>query len=111
MSSGADGLVKLWTIRTNECEATMDGHTDRVWGLDVSADGKTLLSGGADSRIVVWKDTTQAEEEAKRATEEQTILMEQNLANHLRYNEFEQALEIALELEKPMQALKVCTDE
>ena len=108
VSSGADGLVKLWTIRTNECEATMDGHTDKVWALDISTDGKTLVSGGADSRIVVWEDTTQAVEEAKRATEEQTIIMEQNLANHLRHKEFEQALEIALELEKPMQALKVC---
>jgi U3 small nucleolar RNA-associated protein 13 len=107
VSSGADGLVKLWTIRTNECETTMDGHTDKVWALDISMDGKTLVSGGADSRIIVWEDTTQAEEEAKRATEEQTIIMEQNLANHLRHKEFEQALEIALALEKPMQTLKV----
>lgn len=107
VSSGADGLVKLWTIRTNECEATMDGHTDKVWALDVSADGKVLVSGGADSQIVVWNDVTQVEEEAKRATEEQSIMMEQKLANHLRYKEYEQALEIALELEKPRQALKV----
>lgn len=107
MSSGADGLVKLWTIRTNECEATMDGHTNKVWALDISTDGKTLVSGGADSRLVVWEDTTQAEEEAKRVTEEQNIMMEQKLANHLRHKEFEQALEIALELEKPMKALKV----
>jgi hypothetical protein len=35
------------------------------------------------------------------------IMMEQKLANHLRYKEYEQALEIALELEKPRQALKV----
>lgn len=85
----------------------MDGHTDKVWALDISADGATLVSGGADSRIIVWEDTTQAEEEAKRATSEQNIMMEQKLANHLRHKEFEQALEIALELEKPMQALKV----
>jgi U3 small nucleolar RNA-associated protein 13 len=85
----------------------MDGHTDKVWALDVSADGKVLVSGGADSQIVVWNDVTQVEEEAKRATEEQSIIMEQKLANHLRYKEYEQALEIALELEKPRQALKV----
>lgn len=107
MSSGADGLVKLWTIRTNECEATIDGHMDKVWALDISTDGKTLVSGGADSRIVVWEDTTQEEEAAKRASEEESIIMEQKLANHLRHKEFEQALEIALALEKPMQALKV----
>lgn len=107
VSSGADGLVKLWTIRTNECEATIDGHIDKVWALDISTDGKTMVSGGADSQIVVWKDTTQVEEEAKRATEEQNIMMEQKLTNHLRYKEYDQALEIALELQKPRQALKV----
>lgn len=108
VSSGADGLIKLWTIRTNECETTMDGHINKVWALDLSTDGTTLVSGGADSQIVVWKDTTQAEDEANRAVKEQNIMMEQKLSNHLRHKEYEQALEVALELEKPMQALKVC---
>jgi len=106
-SSGADGLVKLWTIRTNECEATMDGHTDKIWALDV-VDG-LMVSAGADSRIVVWRDTTSQEEEARREAEEQVLLKEQQLSNHLRFNEYEQALELALELNKPHQALKVLT--
>jgi len=105
LSAGADGLVKLWTIRTNECEATMDGHTDKVWALDLSGD--VLVSAGADSRIVVWNDTTSLEEQAKKESEEITLLMEQRLSNHLRFKEYEQALEIAFELDKPNQALKV----
>ena len=109
VSSGADGLIKLWTIRTNECEATLDGHHDKAWALDVSADGKRLVSGGADSQILVWGDTTKQEEATKRATEEKNIQLEQQLANHLRYKEYEQALDIALDLEKPRQVLKVLT--
>jgi len=109
MSSGADGLVKLWTIRTNECEATMDGHNDKVWALDLHQDGNTFVSGGADSRIIVWNDTTKEIEDAKRDEEEKNILMEQRLSNHLRFKEYEKALEIALELDKPRQALKVLT--
>lgn len=27
---GADGLVKLWTVKTNECIATYDQHEDKV---------------------------------------------------------------------------------
>ena len=107
LSSGADGLVKLWTIRSNECEATMDGHTDKVWALDISSETGLLVSGGADSRIVVWKDITEMQEQERRKEEEQTLLMEQRLANHLRFNEYEKALELALELDKPHQALKV----
>ena len=28
--SGSDGLVKIWTVRTNECVATLDQHTEKV---------------------------------------------------------------------------------
>ena len=107
LSSGADGLVKLWTIRNNECEATMDGHNDKVWALDVCPNGTEFVSGSSDSKIVVWKDTTIEQEDAKREEDERNILMEQKLANHLRFKEYEQALEIALDMDKPRHALKV----
>jgi U3 small nucleolar RNA-associated protein 13 len=29
-SSASDGLLKLWNVRTDECVATMDNHTDKV---------------------------------------------------------------------------------
>ena len=107
VSSGSDGLVKLWTIRTNECEGTMDGHRDKIWALDLSPDGTTLVSGGADSKIAVWKDVTMELQEEKRVEEEKNILLEQKLSNHLRYKEYKEALNIALEMDKPRQALKV----
>jgi U3 small nucleolar RNA-associated protein 13 len=30
LSSGADGLVKLWNVRSTECLNTFDGHEDKV---------------------------------------------------------------------------------
>ena len=30
LSAGTDGLLKLWTIKTNDCVGTFDGHDDRV---------------------------------------------------------------------------------
>eukprot|EP00559_Dactyliosolen_fragilissimus_P008400 CAMPEP_0184863874 /NCGR_PEP_ID=MMETSP0580-20130426/12913_1 /TAXON_ID=1118495 /ORGANISM="Dactyliosolen fragilissimus" /LENGTH=1134 /DNA_ID=CAMNT_0027362451 /DNA_START=100 /DNA_END=3504 /DNA_ORIENTATION=- len=107
VSSGADGLVKLWTIRTNECEATMDAHSDRIWAMDISSDGDTLVSGGADSKIVKWKDTTKNLEDNLKEEQELQMLLEQKLANHLRYKEYGQALDLTLEMDKPRQALKV----
>ena len=109
MSSGADGLLKLWTIRTNECEATLDGHVAKAWALDLAANGKSMVSGGADSRILVWTDTTRQEAEAQSAKKEQGLVLDQKLANHLRHKEYEQALDITLELDKPFQALRVFT--
>ncbi|KAL7542928.1 hypothetical protein ACHAXR_012213 [Thalassiosira sp. AJA248-18] len=110
ISSGSDGLLKLWTIRTNECESTMDGHDDKIWALDLSPCGTALFSGGADSKIAVWRDTTNEKDAAVREAEEQNILMEQNLSNHLRRKQYEKALEIALELDKPNQVLRVLTE-
>ena len=109
VSSGADGLVKVWTVRTNECESTLDdAHNNKIWALDVDpCDGKRMITGGADAQIVVWDDTTKEQEDANRAEEEEAILVEQRLANHLRHNEYAQALEISLERDKPHQTLKV----
>lgn len=30
LSSGSKGLLKLWTIKTNECIKTFDQHLDKV---------------------------------------------------------------------------------
>ncbi len=107
VSAGADGLLKLWTIRTNECEATLDGHSNKVWALDMKPDGKTLVSGGGDSKLTIWQDNTQQVEDEKRAKEAESILLDQKLANHLRYKEYGKALEISIQANKPLQALKV----
>ncbi len=30
ISSGSDGLIKIWNVKTNECINTMDEHVDKV---------------------------------------------------------------------------------
>lgn len=40
--------------------ADLEGHTDEIWALALSPDGRLLASGGKDRRIGVWdveKDT------------------------------------------------------
>jgi len=109
MTCDGEGIIRLWNIRNNECTFSMDAHGDKIWALDVSSDGKMLVTGAADSRLKVFRDTTKELDEQNRKIEEQNILMEQKLANHLRHKEYEQALDIALDMEKPRQTLKVLT--
>jgi len=33
VTAGADGLLKLWNIKTSECTATLDDHDGRIWAL------------------------------------------------------------------------------
>lgn len=53
--SGSDGLMKLWTIKSNECVKTFDEHEDKVWALAVSKTETVAVTGGADSTIIIWK--------------------------------------------------------
>lgn len=53
--SGSDGLVKLWTIKTNECVKTFDAHQDKVWALHSSSTDDLMVTGSADSTITLWK--------------------------------------------------------
>lgn len=53
--SGSDGLLKLWTIKSNECVRTLDAHEDKVWGLHCSRLDDRAVTGGSDSRIILWK--------------------------------------------------------
>lgn len=105
ISCDSEGLLRLWTIRSNECISTIDAHDDRIWAMDIEND--MLVSGGADSRLKVFVDSTRELEEQTRNEEQTNILNEQKLANHLRHKEYEQALELALEMNKPRQVLKV----
>ena len=33
VTAGADGLLKLWNIKTSECTATFNDHDGRIWAL------------------------------------------------------------------------------
>lgn len=70
MSTGGDGVLKLWTIKTGECVMTEEAHTDKAWALTMGPEAKpeqpeadlpaslVLATGGADSSICVWTDVS-----------------------------------------------------
>ena len=49
--------IRRWSVATGKEYHATPGHTDTVQTLRISADGKTLASGGADGMVCVW-DTT-----------------------------------------------------
>lgn len=53
--SGSDGLLKLWTIKTNECVKTLDGHEDKIWGLHTNKQDDMVVTASSDSSITLWK--------------------------------------------------------
>lgn len=133
-SAAGDGLVKVWDAQSGECAATLDNHIDRVWALAVKPkpllseaeqkrlsskdsemadadddepheDQVTLVSGSADSTLTFWTDTTAIT--AQQATTQATARIEQDqeLQNHIRANNYREAIVLALQLNHPKRLL------
>ena len=126
MSGGDEGVVRLWTVKTSECTGSWvvpmhegwgegeggDGGEEevggeKVWALDVSADGKRMVTGGVGSVLNVWEDVTEVEEQAQR--DERVVLVgkEQRLLNAMRAKRWKEATTIALELKQPRRLHQV----
>ncbi len=56
LASGSfDGKVRLWDIDAGECLSILEEHTDRVWSVHWSPDGKILASSSSDRMVKLWE--------------------------------------------------------
>lgn len=53
-SSGLDGTVRVWSVRSWRLLHTYRAHTAEVSAVAFSADGRLLASTGGDGRVMVW---------------------------------------------------------
>jgi WD40 repeat protein len=51
---GDDGVIRLWDLRAGKVRNAFRGHTDRIWDVAFTPDGRTLLSAGADGSARSW---------------------------------------------------------
>lgn len=52
-SAGKDGHIKLFETQLGQCQTTLTGHTDWVWGLD-EIPGECLVSCSDDKTMKFW---------------------------------------------------------
>ncbi len=104
-SAGGDGLIKIWDANTGEPTATLDNHSDRIWALTVNPDTNGLISGGGDSTITFWKDTTATTLATTAAAATARVEQEQQLQNHIHSGNYREAITLALQLNHPGRLL------
>lgn len=51
---GSDNVVKVWDFASGNLESTFRGHSNEVYGLAVSADGRYVATGGRGHEVRVW---------------------------------------------------------
>lgn len=104
-SAGGDGLVKVWDANTGEVACTLDNHTDRIWALTADPSTNTLVSGGGDSVVTFWKDTTSSTIAATAAASTARVEQEQQLMNYMHAGSYREAIILALTLNHPARLL------
>ncbi|XP_018329757.1 transducin beta-like protein 3 [Agrilus planipennis] len=107
LTAGADGLLKLFNLKTSECSLTLDQHQARIWALALKTDESGFLTGGSDSLLIKWKDVTVQNREEKKKREEELTLQEQIMSNYVHEGKYLKALSLALELNRPLQTLRI----
>ncbi len=56
--SGKGGIIYFWDLKHSEIPRQFIGHTDHVWSLAFSPDGKSLVSGSGDKTVRIWNCET-----------------------------------------------------
>jgi U3 small nucleolar RNA-associated protein 13 len=100
-SAAGDGLVKVWDSESGETMSTLDNHTDRVWALIAHPSTGALVSGGGDSVITFWQDTTSATLEAATSAETERVELDQKLQNYAYAGNYREAIVLALQMDQP----------
>ena len=58
ISGSDDSTIRIWTIATGLCEATLCGHAAYVKALAITPDGRLIVSAGYDRTVRIWDRET-----------------------------------------------------
>ncbi len=99
----------MWNVSKLACLNSFEMHDDKIWALDFSErhgvqEGERpnllMITGGSDSKIKVWHDSTAKEELKQKEEKLELIQDEQQLSKLLRENDLVKAALLAFKLNK-----------
>jgi WD40 repeat protein len=61
---GLADIVRLFDVATGHEVLTLRGHSNRVWGVNFSPGGDSLVSASADGKVLLWNASHAGRDEA-----------------------------------------------
>lgn len=59
VSASDDGLVHVCDVTSGDCTAVLKAHSGMVFSADASSDGRYIVSGGSDHKVLLWDRKSQ----------------------------------------------------
>lgn len=56
ISGSKDSTLKVWDIKFKKLMFDLPGHSDEIYTVEWSPDGKKVISGGKDKLVKIWKN-------------------------------------------------------
>ncbi|CAG9322636.1 unnamed protein product [Blepharisma stoltei] len=108
-SVSSDNLLKIWNFKTGTCVLSLEEHNDKIWAIGGQKinEESFLLTGGIDSKLVLWKDITEQEETKQLEEKREAIKQEQLMQNKLKSGDKVEAALIAHRLKRPQMLYKI----
>jgi WD40 repeat protein len=54
VSASGDDTIRIWDISSSRCKCVLEGHSDSVSAVSLSATGDQVISGSEDTSVRVW---------------------------------------------------------
>jgi len=115
----SDGLLKVWNLEQSASASTdvgsFEAHEDKIWavafvpGLDGGATDGTIVTGGRDGQMALWRNVTDRVRQEEKSKLEETIRTDQKLSNYIQQGHLTKALKICLKTGKPRMARETLT--
>jgi len=73
ISCSKDACIRVWNLQLQHCTQVVTLHRGEIWSMDLSLDGKCLVTGSLDEQLLCFRvksrDEMEAEEEGSKRSE------------------------------------------
>jgi U3 small nucleolar RNA-associated protein 12 len=76
LSCGKDACIRVWNLTSQHCTQVVTMHRGEIWSMDLSMDGRCLVTGSLDEQLLCFRVKTAEEMESETDEQKKLELLE-----------------------------------